>query len=69
MNCGYCNYETHVLETRATNDGVRRRRECDKCGKRVSTRELPDEYIREMRGTVKEYERLLQKLKQENRGT
>jgi len=42
MNCPYCNFdETGVLESRGLPDadGVRRRRECKKCGKRFTTHE------------------------------
>ncbi|HEX9601390.1 MAG TPA: transcriptional regulator NrdR [Mariniflexile sp.] len=44
MKCPYCDSESHsVLESRTSDDGinasVRRRRECDKCGKRFTTYE------------------------------
>jgi len=42
MLCPYCNHkETSVLESRTLNEGagIRRRRECDKCGKRFTTYE------------------------------
>jgi transcriptional repressor NrdR len=42
MKCPFCNTkETQVLESRASEDGkgLRRRRECSKCGKRFTTLE------------------------------
>lgn len=42
MQCPYChNDNTNVLESRITEDGgaMRRRRECEKCGKRFTTYE------------------------------
>lgn len=42
MNCPFCNTaETQVLESRIINEGqgIRRRRECGKCGKRFTTHE------------------------------
>ena len=40
MHCPFCNYfDTKVLDSRVSTDGlsIRRRRECSKCGFRVST--------------------------------
>lgn len=42
MNCPFCNtHNTQVLESRVIEDGqgLRRRRECEKCGKRFTTQE------------------------------
>lgn len=40
MRCPYCTKsETRVLESRETQDALRRRRECDKCGRRFTTYE------------------------------
>jgi transcriptional repressor NrdR len=42
MNCPFCNtHNTQVLESRVIEDGqgLRRRRECEKCGKRFTTLE------------------------------
>ena len=42
MNCPFCNtHETQVLESRVIEEGqgLRRRRECGKCGKRFTTLE------------------------------
>jgi transcriptional repressor NrdR len=41
MKCAYCgNLETKVVDSRDTEEGlVRRRRECEKCGKRFTTYE------------------------------
>ena len=42
MKCPFCNTkETQVLESRTSEDerGIRRRRECGKCGKRFTTHE------------------------------
>lgn len=43
MNCPFCNtHDTQVLESRVIEEGqgLRRRRECGKCGKRFTTHEL-----------------------------
>ena len=45
MKCPYCaNADTKVVDSRLTdsNDSVRRRRECEKCGKRFTTYERID---------------------------
>ena len=45
MKCPYCtNPDTRVVDSRLTdsNDSVRRRRECEKCGKRFTTYERID---------------------------
>ncbi len=45
MKCPYCtNPDTRVVDSRLTdsNDSVRRRRECEKCGKRFTTYERTD---------------------------
>lgn len=42
MNCPFCNtHDTQVLESRVIEEGqgLRRRRECTKCGKRFTTQE------------------------------
>lgn len=40
MKCPFCgNIETQVLESRDTEEGIRRRRECGKCGRRFTTYE------------------------------
>lgn len=46
MNCPYCNYNgTRVLDSRQVRDGksIRRRRECESCGKRFNTYEEVEE--------------------------
>jgi len=48
MKCPYCNNEdTKVIDSRPTEDGhaIRRRRGCDKCGKRFTTYEKVEESI------------------------
>lgn len=44
MRCIYCNgTESRVVDTRATEDGaIRRRRECEQCGRRFTTYEKVD---------------------------
>ena len=38
MRCPYCHYrETRVTDSRATEDGIRRRRQCAACGERFTT--------------------------------
>ncbi|MBI4298272.1 MAG: transcriptional repressor NrdR [Chloroflexi bacterium] len=40
MKCPYCNYqESKVIDSRDAEDGVRRRRECERCGLRFTTYE------------------------------
>ena len=46
MKCPYCeNLDTRVIDSRPTEEGhaIRRRRECDKCGKRFTTYEKVEE--------------------------
>ncbi len=46
MRCPYCNHNgTRVLDSRPINDGksIRRRRECESCGKRFNTYEEVEE--------------------------
>jgi len=63
MNCPYCNYEdTSVLESRGLpgEDGIRRRRECKKCGKRFTTHERVvniDLKVIKKNGKVEQYDR------------
>ena len=48
MKCPYCNYEdTKVIDSRPTEDGhaIRRRRGCERCGKRFTTYEKVEESI------------------------
>lgn len=48
MRCPYCeNQDTKVIDSRHTEDGhaIRRRRECDSCGKRFTTYEKVEEMI------------------------
>ena len=40
MICPYCGGFTKVLDSRETDDSVRRRRECRECGLRFSTTEI-----------------------------
>jgi len=40
MNCPYCGYhDSKVIDSREINDGIRRRRQCLKCGSRFTTYE------------------------------
>lgn len=40
MKCPYCNTtESSVIESRVSNESIRRRRECEDCGKRFTTYE------------------------------
>ena len=63
MNCPYCtNEETSVLESRGlpSEVGIRRRRECKKCGKRFTTHERVvniDLKIIKKSGRVEQYDR------------
>lgn len=63
MNCPYCSHkETNVLESRILPDGegMRRRRECRKCGKRFTTYEKVanlDLKVIKKDGRVEEFDR------------
>lgn len=63
MNCPYCtNEDTSVLESRGLPDevGIRRRRECKKCGKRFTTHEKVvniDLKVIKKNGKVEQYDR------------
>jgi len=48
--CPECGADTHVTDTRAYQDGIRRRRECDdpECKSRFSTIEYSVEYLEDM---------------------
>ena len=46
MNCPFCgSSDNHVVDSRDVRDGaeIRRRRECDECGRRFTTYERVDE--------------------------
>jgi transcriptional repressor NrdR len=46
MQCPYCGHDTsRVVDTRATGDGIRRRRECLACHKRFTTYEQISEAL------------------------
>ena len=48
MRCPFCeNQDTKVIDSRPTEEGhaIRRRRECDKCGKRFTTYEKVEEML------------------------
>jgi len=48
MNCPFCNTpDTKVIDSRPTEEGqaIRRRRECEKCGKRFTTYEKVEEVL------------------------
>jgi transcriptional repressor NrdR len=39
MNCPFCGSSSKVVDSRPTSDGIRRRRECLRCGRRFTTHE------------------------------
>jgi len=39
MNCPYCEGPSKVVDSRPIPDGIRRRRECEQCGRRFTTHE------------------------------
>ncbi len=46
MQCPYCgNGDSRVVDTRATGESIRRRRECQSCGKRFTTYEQISEAL------------------------
>ena len=63
MICPYCaNNDTQVLESRALpeSDGIRRRRECKRCGKRFTTHEKVvnlDLKVIKKNGQLEDYDR------------
>ncbi len=42
VRCPFCQAETRVIDTRESEDSVRRRRECEKCEQRFTTYERPE---------------------------
>ncbi len=42
VRCPFCKAETKVIDTRESEDSIRRRRECEKCQKRFTTYERPE---------------------------
>ena len=44
MKCIYCNANTKVIDSRESQKGTRRRRECLSCRKRFTTLEAVDPY-------------------------
>lgn len=42
VRCPFCTGETKVVDTRESEDSVRRRRECETCSKRFTTYERPE---------------------------
>jgi len=42
VKCPFCESETKVIETRESEDSVRRRRECERCERRFTTYERPE---------------------------
>ena len=42
VKCPFCKAETKVVETRESEESVRRRRECEKCSRRFTTYERPE---------------------------
>lgn len=44
MTCPICGGETHIINSRPSEDSVRRRRECTECKHRFSTVEIDSDY-------------------------
>ena len=42
VRCPFCSDETKVVDTRESEGALRRRRECEKCGRRFTTYERPE---------------------------
>jgi len=42
VRCPFCSSETKVIDTRESEDSLRRRRECEKCERRFTTYERPE---------------------------
>ena len=56
-SCGY--FAMRVIETRKSKLAKRRRSQCNKCGYRITTHEVSDEFFQQ----AKENERIVEKLK------
>jgi transcriptional regulator NrdR family protein len=55
MNCPQCDYgKSKTLETRKSKVHTRRRRQCDSCGWRFTTREVPDSGLKHLSALAKE---------------
>ena len=53
--CPYCGYnKSMVVDSRPVADGVRRRRECDQCGKRFTTYEFTDKMVQRIKNRAVE---------------
>lgn len=50
MTCPHCDGETRVVDSRPTQDNVRRRRQCLICGERFTTVEVDIDMFERMQG-------------------
>jgi hypothetical protein len=53
MTCPVCGGKTHIVNSRANCDTVRRRRECKECSHRFTTREIEDDIRASLLGQKK----------------
>lgn len=58
MKCGVCGGESRVVDSRETKGWIRRRRECERCGARWTTFEMPGEEME----TVRKIRRLIEQI-------
>jgi len=56
VNCPKCDAETSVIDSRFALGTVRRRRQCDACGHRFTTREVNQEDWESLRESVRRAE-------------
>lgn len=56
MNCPKCDAETAVIDSRSALGTVRRRRQCEACGHRFTTREVNQEDWEALREAVRRAE-------------
>lgn len=53
MNCPHCNHDTKVVDTRPIPEGVKRRRECSRCGRFNTVEKLAGEPVKRRKPRVR----------------
>ncbi|MCE2836912.1 MAG: hypothetical protein LW834_08105 [Cyanobium sp. 49614_E6] len=57
MRCTACGADTATLETRRRNGAIYRRRQCQECSERFSTRELPEAALKALQAQCSSLQR------------
>lgn len=60
MKCPKCEAKMYASDTRSKDNYVRRRRTCERCGGKISTREYNLEYIQELLYIKKQHEKMME---------